>query len=167
MRLMLIVLDGMGRLFAPQAFGLIRFSALTLNHLNLTHTNHRTVDYLLASGSDSGEFSIWDLRSFSSPTPTPAASFKWHQKPITSLAWHPSDSSVLAVAGADDQLTLWDLSLEHDGEETVGGIEVPPQLLFVHQGQTNVKEVAWHKQIPGLLVSTAFDGFNIFKTFNQ
>lgn len=104
------------------------------------------MSYLLASGSDSGEFSVWDLRSWSSTSPTakpaPAASFKWHNAPITSLEWHPADSSMLAVSGADDQITLWDLALETDAEEqgpqrveTLNGQEIiiPPQLLFIHQ----------------------------------
>ena len=127
----------------------------------------------MASGSDSGEFSIWDLRSWpSNPTPTPAASFKWHTKPITSIDWHPVESSVLAVSGADDQVTLWDLALERDAEEELQANDgtlshVPPQLLFIHQGQKHIKEIKWHSQIPGVLMSTSFDGFNIFKTINS
>ncbi|KAJ3268305.1 ribosome biosynthesis protein rrb1 [Terramyces sp. JEL0728] len=137
---------------------------------------NRSVEYLLASGSDSGVFSIWDLRTWpsSKKTPETAATFSWHKGPITSIDWHPTESSVLAVSGADEQLTIWDLALERDEEEEpmvaigAGGqqIEVPPQLLFIHQGQQNIKELHWHKQAPGVIISTAYDGFNVFKTFN-
>jgi ribosome assembly protein RRB1 len=98
------------------------------------------------------------------------ASFNWHKAPITSIEWHPTDDSVFAASGADDQTTLWDLSVEHDEEEAPdvadGTRDVPPQLLFAHQGQKDVKEVHWHPQIPGMVITTALDGFNVFKTIS-
>ncbi len=102
----------------------------------------------------------------------PVAKFKHHTAPVTSIEWHPTDSTVFAAAGSDDQITLWDLSVEKDDEsdkkEEAGDKvdSVPPQMLFIHQGQTDIKELHWHPQIPGALISTAHSGFNIFRTIS-
>ena len=102
--------------------------------------------------------------------------FKWHSAPITSVAWHPTDESVLTVASDDNQVSVWDLALEDDPEHasatpglesTVLGsngqpLAIPPQLLFLHQGQRSPKEVRFHPQLPGVIGSTAADGFDIF-----
>lgn len=154
---------------------------------------NRGTSYLLLSGGDDGSIKTWDLRnvkayvsssilslvSFSQPVfssstdPAPVASFTWHKAPITSIEWHPTEDSTFAASGADDQVTLWDLAVEHDDDETGGAAmqddttdDVPPQLLFVHQGQTDIKELHWHPQIPGTVISTALDGFNVFKTIS-
>jgi ribosome assembly protein RRB1 len=84
------------------------------------------------------------------------------------VEWHPTDDSVLAVSGEDDQVSLWDLSMEKDTEVQAQENEpnVPPQLLFVHQGQKDIKEVHWHHQMPGTLGTTSLTGFNIFKTIS-
>lgn len=120
------------------------------------------VAYLLATGADDGRLSVWDLRSLKS-----VASLDWHRAPITSLEWHPHDESVLAASGADDQTTLWDLSVEHDPEEMGGVQDVPPQLMFSHMGQHDVKELHWHPQLPGVVITTAASGFNLFKSAHQ
>ena len=88
---------------------------------------------------------------------------------MTSVEWHHSDSTVFAASGADDQITLWDLAIERDNETDIPGEsepDVPPQLLFIHQGQTDIKELHWHSQLPGVLISTAHSGFNIFRTIS-
>ena len=109
---------------------------------------------------------VWDLRTFG-PAASPLAHFSYHKLPVTSIEWNPHDESMLAVSCADAQLTIWDLSVEADeppdGVQVEGGGEYPPQLLFIHLGQRNVKELHFHPQIPGLLVSTAEDGLNVFK----
>lgn len=133
---------------------------------------NRNVAYLLASGSDDGSFKIWDLRNFKPNSPV--AHFRYHTAPITSLEWHPTDESVLAVSGADNQISVWDMSVEEDAETIATEtddpenpkLDLPPQLLFIHQGQTDIKELHFHSQCPGVLVSTASDGFNVFKPAN-
>ena len=64
-----------------------------------------------------------------------------------------------AVSSSDNQLKIWDISLEKGEEEEtklksqtreqVNAPEnLPPQLLFVHQGRKDLKELHWHAQIP-------------------
>jgi ribosome assembly protein RRB1 len=137
---------------------------------------------LLASGADDGQWAVWDLRSWkpnssntassgappsAATAPSPVASFNFHRQPITSIEWHPTDDSIVAVAAADDTLTLWDLAVELDDEEsrdTAGVAGVPPQLLFVHYMQS-VKECHWHPQIPGVVIGTG-ERFDVFKTIS-
>ena len=42
-------------------------------------------------------------------------------------------------------------------------VNVPDQLMFIHQGQDDVKEIRWHPVYKDVVISTANDGFNIFK----
>ncbi|KAI1885863.1 hypothetical protein AGOR_G00208150 [Albula goreensis] len=126
---------------------------------------NRSEPFLL-SGGDDGLLKVWDLRQFQSGRPV--ATFKQHSAPVTSVQWNPLDSSVFAASGADDVVSLWDLSVESSdvGANTGALKELPPQLLFLHQGQTEVKEIHWHPQIPGVLISTALSGFNVFRTIS-
>jgi len=115
----------------------------------------------IVSGGDDGVIKVWDLRKIQEKKSV--AYFKHHTGPITSIEWCPQDSSVFAASGEDNQVTQWDLAVERESEENV---DVPPQLLFVHQGQEDVKEIHWHSQIDGMLLSTANSGFNVFKTIS-
>jgi ribosome assembly protein RRB1 len=128
--------------------------------------------HLLASGHDDGRWAVWDLRSWkplaststhaaAQPRPEPVASFTFHKEQITCLEFHPTDDSIVLVGAGDNTLTLWDLAVELDDEESrdTGGVgDVPPQLLFVHYME-EVKEGHWHKQIPGAVVATGGSGF--------
>lgn len=44
------------------------------------------------------------------------ATFKHHTAPVTTVEWHPTESSTFASGGADDQIALWDLAVERDSE---------------------------------------------------
>ncbi|KAH8234322.1 hypothetical protein KR038_007686 [Drosophila bunnanda] len=125
----------------------------------------------IASGGDDGFLHVWDLRQFNSQKPI--ATFKHHTDHITTVEWCPSEATVLASGGDDDQIALWDLAVENDPDQAQvqAGNEdelskLPPQLLFIHQGQKEIKELHWHAQLPGVLLSTANSGFNIFRTIS-
>lgn len=128
------------------------------------------MSYLLSLYEKPNSFSRIDSHRGKSK-PSPVAAFDWHKAPIWSVEWSPTEESAFAAACADDSVTLWDLSVELDDEEapTTTASEdksgqVPPQLLFVHQGQNEIKEVHWHPQIPGGVISTAATGLDVFKT---
>ncbi len=134
---------------------------------------NRLVMYMMASGADDGSLRIWDLRNFSNGNHI--SQFAFHKGSITSVQWCPHEGSMLASAAADNQLAVWDLALERDPEEEESLApegnaavpeDLPAQLLFLHAGQLDLKELQWHPQVPGLIGSTAGDGFNIFKASN-
>lgn len=134
---------------------------------------NRSTTYMLASGGDDGVLRVWDLRSLADNAFV--ANFAYHRGPVTSVEWCPYESSMLATTSSDNQLAVWDLALERDPEEeaalapetnALAPDNLPPQLLFVHGGQTDMKEMHWHPQINGMMVSTAADGINIFKPYN-
>lgn len=58
------------------------------------------------------------------------ATFKHHTAPVTSVEWHPTDSTVFASAGADDQIALWDLALEKDDEASATDPELAVRYAF-------------------------------------
>lgn len=132
--------------------------------------------HLLVSGGDDGLIKVWDLRNLkqdSNESGAPSAEFKQHQKPITAVQWHPNDASMLTASSEDGTISIWDLAVERDAEEELregvvlsGSDQYPPQLLFIHMGQKNTKEVMWHPSFTSLLVSTAEDGINVFKPSN-
>ncbi|CAL8471187.1 g10729 [Coccomyxa elongata] len=135
--------------------------------------------FMLASGGDDGALRVWDLRMFGRDAAANEASyvanFTYHRGPVTSVEWCPAEPTMLATSSADGQLAVWDLAVERDPEEeaalaasmnAASPEDLPAQLLFVHLSQGEVKEAHWHPQIPGLLVSTAAEGFTIFKPSN-
>ncbi|CAK9820313.1 Glutamate-rich WD repeat-containing protein 1 [Anthophora quadrimaculata] len=153
---------------SPQSACMLTTSGTHTADINVISWNRKESQFLV-SGGDDGLICIWDLRLFGPNGSSPLAVFKQHSAPVTTVEWHPEEATVFASGGADDQIAQWDLSVEADqSEETESSElkELPPQLLFIHQGQTDIKELHWHPQCPGVLISTAHSGFNIFRTIS-
>uniref|UniRef100_A0A069DTY3 Glutamate-rich WD repeat-containing protein 1 n=1 Tax=Panstrongylus megistus TaxID=65343 RepID=A0A069DTY3_9HEMI len=132
--------------------------------INVLTWNRR--EPFIISGGDDGFLNIWDLRNFE--TNNPVAILKHHTKSVTTVEWSPHESSIFASGGEDDQIALWDLAVERDDDPNMDPQlkGLPSQLLFIHQGQNDIKELHWHAQVPGLVISTANSGFNFFKTIS-
>lgn len=150
-------------LVRPDAHGTEDVNALSWN---------RSVAYLVATAGDDGCARVWDLRAFGADC-EPVGRFDYHGgggSHLTSVEWDPHDESSLCVCagGAVEAVSLWDLSVEDDGDGRLDRAayedapDVPPQLMFVHQGLDDPKEAKYHPQIPGLVMTTAADGFNVF-----
>lgn len=106
----------------------------------------KQTSHLLASGHDDGSWAVWDLRQWkpqaNTSKPSPVASFHFNKEQITCLEWHPTDDSIIMAAAGDNTLTLWDLAVELDDEEsrdTAGIKDWPPQLLFLHYQESTLR----------------------------
>lgn len=116
---------------------------------------------LFASGADNGSFKVFDLRY---PGRDPICYADWHEDQITSLEWQPDDEWTMAVASADNRLSIWDFSVEDNAMNNENlEIGVPEQVIFLHQGQENIKELRWSPYLHNTLMTTALNGFNLFQ----
>ncbi|XP_077264463.1 WD repeat-containing protein 1 l(2)09851 isoform X1 [Temnothorax americanus] len=153
---------------SPQNACMLTASGAHTADINVISWNPMENQFLV-SGGDDGFLHVWDLRQFGSDGASPVATFKQHTAPVTTVEWHPTEATVFASGGADDQIAQWDLSVEADHtEEPQDSVlaKLPPQLLFIHQGQSDIKELHWHSQCPGTMISTAHSGFNVFRTIS-
>ncbi|EFN70760.1 Glutamate-rich WD repeat-containing protein 1 [Camponotus floridanus] len=153
---------------SPQNACMLTASGTHTADINVISWNPKESQFII-SGGDDGLLCVWDLRQFGANGTSPVATFKQHTAPVTTVEWHPTETTVFASGGADDVIAQWDLSVEVDRTEESQNSELaklPPQLLFIHQGQSDVKELHWHSQCPGTMISTAHSGFNIFRTIS-
>lgn len=127
--------------------------------VNVISWNSRSAN-LLATGGDEGAFKVWDLRF---PKDLPITNILWHTEPITSIQWQTGDEWGIAVSSSDNRMSIWDLSVEPDDQNKDEDVNVPDQLMFVHQGQDELKEIRWHPYYKDIVLTTANNGFNIFK----
>ncbi|CAD8210558.1 unnamed protein product [Paramecium octaurelia] len=112
---------------------------------------------LVATGADDGCFKIWDLKY---PKNDAISEIQFHNKAITSIQFQPNSDSSIAVSSEDHKLSIWDFAVENENNNVD---DIPDQLMFVHQGQKDLKELKYHPIYYEMIVSTSANGFNVFK----
>jgi len=81
-----------------------------------------------------------------------------HQEEILQLSWSPHHESILATAGSDRRIVVWDLARIGDDLSSEDAEDGPPELLFVHGGHTNkISDFGWNPVQPWVLASAAED----------
>ncbi|KAJ1537071.1 protein transport protein S31, partial [Nowakowskiella sp. JEL0078] len=78
-------------------------------------------EHILATASNNGYTVVWDLRARKELITLPNPSGR---KPITSLAWHPTEPLKLVTAADDDSsplIMVWDLKNAYAPERTIAG----------------------------------------------
>lgn len=101
-------------------------------------------DQKMVFGDDNGILHIMDSRR------DDIEEISWHKTPISALKWMDAD---VFASGSDEQLCIWDTSLEEEWD-------YHKYLLFVHQGQRFYKDCAF---IDGKIITASQDGLCIFK----
>ena len=104
---------------------------------------NRKVSNILATGSAGGFVTVWDLK-----TKKASLTLNNNRKPVSSIAWDPTNSTNLLTATSDDNtpvILLWNLRNSQAPEKTLQGHD---------QG---ILSLSWCQQDPGLLVSCGKD----------
>ncbi|KAH6640761.1 hypothetical protein F5144DRAFT_561540 [Chaetomium tenue] len=104
---------------------------------------NRKVSNILATGSAGGFVTVWDLK-----TKKASLTLNNNRKPVSAIAWDPTNSTNLLTATSDDNtplILLWNLRNSQAPEKTLQGHD---------QG---ILSLSWCQQDPGLLISCGKD----------
>ncbi len=104
---------------------------------------NKKVSHILATGGSGGLVTVWDVK-----TKKASLTLNNNRKPVSSIAWDPTNSTKLITASSDDNtpvIYLWNLRNSNAPEKTLTGHE---------QG---VLSLSWCPQDPTILLSCGKD----------
>jgi histone-binding protein RBBP4 len=111
-------------------------------------------EFLLATGSNDHTVALWDLRNLKRSLHV----LESQMDDVVQVSWHPHRAHVLASAGADRRVMVWDTSRIGDEQTPEDAEDGPPELLFIHGGHTNkVADFSWNLNLPWVIGSAAED----------
>ncbi|KAH3902203.1 related to Chromatin assembly factor 1 subunit p50 [Saccharomycodes ludwigii] len=118
-------------------------SASGINSVQFNYQN----DLLLCSGNSNSRVGVWDLRNMGKPVNSWNHGNTGNSGSISSVAWNPNISNVLASAGLNDGLVkIWDAS------------DIEDPLLFTHGGHMlGVNDISWDLHDSWLMCSVSND----------
>lgn len=77
---------------------------------------------------------------------------------VNSIQWSNASESILATAGTDRRVRIWDLSRVGAEQSRVDEEDGPPELLFIHGGHTAlVTDISWNKNQQLMMASASED----------
>ncbi|KAM0678124.1 hypothetical protein BDAP_001383 [Binucleata daphniae] len=116
---------------------------------------HPIEEFMLCTGGKDGFVKVWDERNMEKEL---YAFDTGSNNEVLQVAWSPHVSNLLASAGTNRRVLVWDVSrvgMELNEEEKQDG---PPELLFMHGGHTDsVCDFSWNPLEPYEIVSVAED----------
>ena len=109
---------------------------------------------ILATGSGDKTVAIHDWRNLSKPL----HAFESRTEEVYQLNWSPTNEAILASAGQDRKVMVWDLSRIGDEQSPEDDEDGPPELLFIHGGHTaKVSDFDWNGNDDWVVASVAND----------
>ena len=67
-----------------------------------------------------------------------------HSKQVTSLEWHPFKEQILASAGEDGKVFVWDNSKCGEEQARKDYEDGPPELIFPHMNHSSlIEDICW------------------------
>jgi len=122
-------------------------------------------NYMSTFHMDGSDVQILDMRSPGQPV----IELRGHHAPINALGWGSADRPLLATAGDDCQVLLWDLANHTQGAASPRSAgsrlnsprpdakkKIVTEPIMAYTASSQITNLAWSPQIPGMTMNTGY-----------